>query len=356
MKNHSVRISAIATANPPLYVTQEEAYTYYNSMFDLSDNEMALYRKLLLDSAIDGRYVGMDTPAEIKETDPDELNRRFLKHGRKTGAKAVNLALKQSGLKPEDIGGIVVNSCTGYLCPGLSSYIFEDIGFPSNVQFVDLMGIGCGGALPNLSVAAGMLAGKLRKPVISLSVEICTATLFMGNDPGLIVSNSIFGDGASAAILVSDTEEVNESQGVALVDYESGLFPRYRSDLQYRMEDHRLRNVLSTRVPTIGAKTILEVATRLLDRNKLTKDQIKYWAVHSGGTAVLEGIGHAFGLKNNELCYSYEVFKKYGNMSSPSVMFVLQNILEHGKPEKGQYGLLLAFGAGFSAFAILLRF
>ncbi|MCK5686685.1 type III polyketide synthase [bacterium] len=356
MRNHHVKLNSLATANPSWYVPQKEAYEHYNTMFKLADEERDLYKRLLLDSSIDGRYIGMDNIEQVTETNPDELNKRYLKYGRQICEKAIRLALDKAKLKPDEVGGLVVNSCTGYLCPGLSSYILEDVGLPTDIQYMDLMGMGCGGAIPNLFAASGIVASNPEKPVLSVAFEICTSTIFMGEDPGLIVSNCIFGDGASAAVLVSDNKTDKNPEDITLLDYESGLFPRYRKDLQYRTEDHRLRNVLGTRVPVIGAKTIKEVANRLLKRNGLVKEQIRSWAVHPGGTSVLDGVSRALKLQQDELRHSYQVFKQYGNMSSPSVMFVLKQILEHDRPNPGEYGLLLAFGAGFSAFAILVRF
>jgi alkylresorcinol/alkylpyrone synthase len=249
-----------------------------------------------------------------------------------------------------------VNSCTGYLCPGLTSYIAEDVGLSSHIMVCDLMGMGCGGALPNLEVATGMLLRRPEKPVLSVAVEICTATLFMGEDPGLVVSNAIFGDGAAAAVLDMSAPRAQAPPGMQIVDFQSGLFPEHRAHLHYRTENHRLRNVLGPRVPLIGAKTARSVAERLLERHGLEFDDIAHWAVHPGGTAVLDSVERILKLAPEKLRHSRAVFAEYGNMSSPSVMFVLKRILEHEQPADGELGLMIAFGAGFSAFAALVRF
>jgi len=225
MPSISVTLRALATANPPLYVTQEEAFAHYDRLFELTEAERDLYRRLLVNSPIRGRYIGMDSPEDAVETDQDRLVERHLKYGRATAAAAIRGALRQAGLAPDDIGGIAVNSCTGYLCPGLTSYIAEDVGLPTQIMLYDLVGMGCGGALPNLEVATGMLLRRPDRPVLSVSVEICTATLFMGEDPGLVVSNSIFGDGAAAAILIASDDSVGARPRMRIVDFQSGLFP-----------------------------------------------------------------------------------------------------------------------------------
>ena len=120
--------------------------------------------------------------------------------------------------------------------------------------------------------------------------------------------------------------------------------------------DGRLRNVLSRRVPAIGSKIIATVAKRLLDRHDLGVDDIQWWAVHAGGTRVLENLEKNLSLPPSALQYSHEIFCSYGNMSSPTLMFVLDRILRCGKTQAGDKGLLLGFGAGFSGFGALVTF
>jgi predicted naringenin-chalcone synthase len=348
-------LQALATANPPFYTTQQEAYEFYASHFSLDPETDKLYRRLLLNGSIRGRYIGIDQQKDACETDPDRLHDRFLKFARATAATAARQALAEAHLSPEALGGLVVNTCTGYACPGLSSYVAEDLGLKTDILALDLAGMGCGGALPNLQSTAGLLAMNGNAPLLSIAVEICSATLFMGTDPGLIVSNSIFGDGAAAAILQAG-EPSKPKRLLRFLDFASGLYPKYRNQLYYRQEGGRLRNVLSFKVPVIGAKTGREVLHRLLARHTLEQKDIRWWAVHAGGTAVLDQVGRDLGLDAHALRFSLEVFHKYGNMSSPSVLFALREVLDHGCPQSGDLGILLSFGAGFSAFAALVEF
>ena len=348
-------LKGLGTANPPFYATQEEAYEFFSTQFDLTQDEQDLYCRILLDGKITGRYLGMDATTDALETDPDALLARFLKFGRPTAVAAARRALEDAGLKAEDIAGLVVNTCTGYLCPGLSSFIAQDLGLSTEIRYQDLMGMGCGAAIPNLEAAAGMLVRSGRGPVLSIAVEICSATIFPSHEPDLVVSNAIFGDGAAAAVLDLAPETCPAGRARVL-DFESGLFPQYRDNLCYWNEGGLLRNHLSKRVPIIGARCASEVASRLLERHSLSRDDIDFWAVHPGGTVVLAQIAKRFQLSDEDLRFSYHVFKNYGNMSSPSVLFVLREILDSARPQPGQKGLLLAFGAGFSAFAALLEF
>ncbi len=346
-------VQTIATANPPLYVTQEEAFEHYRTLFDLSRREESFYQRLLIDGPVRGRYIGMDSADQAAEQEQDQLIGRFEKYGRQTAAEAARKALKQSGYRAEDLGGLVVNTCTGYLCPGLSSYLAEDLLLPSNIDYLDLMGMGCGGALPNWQAATGLLLQKPEKPIMSLSVEICTATLFMGKQADLIISNAIFGDGAAASILHLNPTSPSQFQ---ILGFESLLDPQHREKLRYRSKNGRLRNTLSNKVPQLAADASLAVTQQLLKRFGLEKEEISFWAVHPGGTTVLEAVGESLELSHHDLRFSYEVFEQYGNMSSPSVLFALKRLIEEEQPAPGSKGIALGFGAGFSAFAALLAF
>ncbi len=348
-------LRGLGTATPSLYATQQEAYEFFSTHFTMKPAERDLYRRILLDGKIKGRYLGMDAKEDVLETDPDRLLARFLKFGRGTAVAAARRALAEAGVEPAEIKGLIVNTCTGYLCPGLSSYIAEDLGLNTSIRFLDLMGMGCGAAIPNLETAAGMLIRSGEGPVLSIAVEICSATIFPGSEPELVVSNSIFGDGGAAAVL--DLAREDRQDGLAkMADFAAGLFPRYREDLRYRTESGRLRNHLSRRTPVIGARTALDAASGLMDRRGLTRNDIAWWAVHPGGTAVLAQVAKKLELADDALNFSYHIFENYGNMSSPSVLFVLREIIDSGRTQPGQKGMLLAFGAGFSAFAALIEF
>ena len=343
-------VLSLATANPPLYVTQEEAFEYYDACFELEPDERDLYRRILLEGPIRGRYVGMDHLREILQNQQDELIKRFERFGRPMAADAGRAALLAADLDPKQVRTLVTNTCTGYLCPAMSSYLVEDLGLSDSVRVFDLMGMGCGGALPNWECAAGTVAAG--GPALSVAFEVCSATLFMGPERDLVISNCIFGDGAAGAVLDRDSSRCL----LSVLDFESGVYPNHREALRYRWQDGRLRNTLSTRVPLIGARLVREVTERLLERNKLHQGDVSQWAVHAGGTAVLDRVAEAFGFNDNELQASYEVFREYGNMSSPTVLFALRRILDRAGPQSGDLGVLLSFGAGFTAFAALVVF
>lgn len=340
-------IVAVGVATPDLYFTQAETHDFYVEHNMLPAGQAGLYSRLLLDGPIEGRCFALDEAEDIIDEDADDQNSRFTVQGRALAAAACRTALTRARCQAADIGGLVVNTCTGYLCPGLTSYLVEDLDLPNSVKVIDVMGMGCGGAVPNLEVGCGLLSRTSGRPVLCVAVEICTATHMIDDDPGLTVSNCIFADGA-AAVLLAETET---GPGVQLLDFATGIFPRHREALRYRQQGGKLRNMLSARVPVIGADCLTRVTQRLLKEQGLDVGDVAWWAVHAGGTSVLDEVGRRLGLEGDELGTSRRIFETYGNMSSPTVLFVLDELLQSGRARGA--GLLLGFGAGFSAFAAL---
>jgi alkylresorcinol/alkylpyrone synthase len=345
-------LKSLGLAVPEHYMSQKEAYDFFCSHYHLQPQEKNLYQKVLLDGAIKGRYIAvehfnLDTPLN-----QDGLIAQFTSNGRRLALDAAKNALASAACQKEQIKALIVNTCTGYLCPGLTSYLAQDLALPDSTPVYDLMGMGCGAAIPNLH-----LASKLADPdgiILSVAVEVCSATMFRSPDPGCVISNCIFGDGAAAACIAHPD---NASDGLLqIIDFESGIFPQYRDELRYVSDNGQLRNVLTLRVPVIGAKTAFTVTSRLLKRHNLSFDDIHSWAIHPGGTLVLEEIRKKFNLSRDAVSFSNSIFENYGNMSSPSVLFVLKSILDNQTRIPGKYCLALSFGAGFSAHAMLCRF
>lgn len=346
-------IKSLATANPPLKVTQQRVFELMSAHRKMQKREKQMYEKILLKGPIETRYFGIDYDEQIFDENQDRLIERFLKYGRTTAKEAAAKAIESAELDAKDIECLVVNTCTGYLCPGLSSYLVQDLGLDRGTRVIDMMGMGCGAAIPNLRCASQMMSEK-NKAALSVAVEICSATVFIEADEDLIVSNCIFGDGASAAVIARNG--ISQQKLVSILDFESLVLPHERDILKYRSCGGRLRNVLARNVPTLAAKCAKEIVNNLLKRNRLDKGQIAYWAVHPGGSKVLTAIQQKLDLPENSLDCSRQILREYGNMSSPSVMFVLERIMETARPQEKQKCILLSFGAGFTAFAALVEF
>jgi predicted naringenin-chalcone synthase len=287
-----------------------------------------------------------DDPSCLVDEDPDSRVERFKHWAVKLSSDAITRALESAGLAAKDVSVLVVNTCTGYVCPGISTYLIEELGLPRSVRAFDLVGSGCGGAVPNLQVAASQVNGD--GVVLSVSVEICSATFQMENDLSLLISNTLFGDGAAAAIVW------NRPEGFELVDSISLYVPEEREHIRYIHKKGRLYNQLSSVLPRLVRKAVSEVVAGLLESRSLRVDDIRHWALHNGGEKIIKEIKNGLGLSEAQLASTRAVLSGYGNMSSPTAWFVLRDILDRGV-EKGDWCVMLAFGAGLSAHACLLR-
>ena len=199
-----VRIVGLGTANPPLRMSQAESYEAYSRLLPLSEKAATMLRRVFVDNqSIGYRNFGMDVVEDILDNSQDELIARYQKYGLQVAVEAANRAMRDAGLQPEDIDSLVVNTCTGYLCPGLTSYVAETLPLRDDVRPFDLQGMGCGGALPNLETAYNFLQAHPDSNVLIIAVEICSATVYFDEAPDILISNAIFGDGAAAAVLTN---------------------------------------------------------------------------------------------------------------------------------------------------------
>lgn len=314
----------------------------------LSPRLRQVMESLFSHPSIARRSFAFDSPEELIDEPPDRRISRFTRWSVALSAQAVREALLRCGLDASDIRGLIVNTCTGYLCPGISTYLIEELALPRRIQTYDLVGSGCGGALPNLQLAEALLKGNPSGAVVSVAVEICSATFQMGEDLSLLVSNALFGDGAAAVVLW------NRPGGLALVDSATLYAPEHREHIRYIYKNGALYNQLSTRLPPLVGTAVASVVADLLGPRELSVADVRHWALHTGGEKIIATIKAELGLSEEQLRPTRRVLAEYGNMSSPTVWFVLKELMDRGI-EKGEWCLMLAFGAGLSAHGYLLR-
>ena len=349
-KTGRAHIASVAVATPPFTIDQAEVERHLLERYSetLSSRSRSLLHSLLTHPSIRKRSFAIEDPGSFLNEDPDSRIQRFTRYAVDLSAQAIQEALLRAGLSTGNVAGIVVNTCTGYICPGISTYLIETMGFDRQIKVYDLVGSGCGGAIPNLEVAGALVRGTGGKAVVSVSVEICSATFQMGDDLSLLVSNALFGDGAAAAVLWT------RSEGLELVASSSYYVPEDRDAIRYVHKNGQLHNQLSTKLPHLIKKAAARVIPDLLGPRSLGVEDIKHWALHSGGEKIITTIKAETGLSEDQLIPTRTILAEHGNMSSPTVLFVLNDILERGV-EQGDYCMMVAFGAGLSAHAFLLR-
>ena len=198
-------ITGLGTATPPQRYTQAQCWEAVQGAAAFSRLDLrarAILKKVLLgNNGIVSRHLALNSLAEAFELTPDALHARFSLHAPALATQAAERALANASVEPSEIDAILISTCTGYLCPGLTSYVSERLGLRESVLALDLVGQGCGAAMPNLRTAEALLQSGGYEQVLSICVEVCSAAFYLDNDPGVLISACLFGDAAGAAVL-----------------------------------------------------------------------------------------------------------------------------------------------------------
>lgn len=347
-------INGIGTAVPETRYSQAECWAALESserLQQLVPRSRAILRKVLLGrNGIETRHLALAPLTEAFQVSPDALQARFTRHAPQLATAAALQALRETELKAHDIDAVLISTCTGYLCPGLTSYVSESLGIRSDAQLLDLVGQGCGAAIPNLRTGEALIRAGARH-ALCVCVEVCSAAYYLDDDPGVLVSACLFGDGAAAAVV--SAEPMPNRRKVEWRIAETVCSPTERDLLRFESVGGMLRNILSVRVPDIAARHAAAVLNQALGRAGIARSEIAGWILHSGGRDVLNALNGVWGLSAEDTRWSSEVLRRFGNMSSPSCLFALRDALAGGHPA----GLwwLASFGAGFTSHGALLE-
>jgi alkylresorcinol/alkylpyrone synthase len=319
----------------------------------LNARSRAILKKVLCgDNGVDARHLALDPFMEIFDQTPDALQARFARHAPALAAEAARRALKDANCQADEIDAVLISTCTGYLCPGLTSYVSELLGLRENVFALDLVGQGCGAALPNLRTAESILAAGRAKKVLSVCVEVCSAAFYLDDDPGVLISACLFADGAGAAVLSNQPPPKNKRR-VEWKSAASRLVAAERDTLRFSHKNGMLRNILLPQVPQVAGEIAAKLFSDSLAAAKIKREQITGWILHTGGRDVISSLRENLKLSEDDVRHSSAVLREFGNISSPTVYFVLQAALEDSVPD----GLwwISAFGAGFSCHGAFLE-
>lgn len=350
-----MHLRGIGTATPAARYTKAECLDAFerSEWFARLDPRSHFIARTVLqrDNGIEARRLALGSLAEVFTIDPNTLARRFLAHAPVLAAQAAERALAAAGLAPGAIDAVVVSTCTGYLCPGLSGHVVERLGLRADVQAFDLVGQGCAAALPNLQLGHALLASQACEHVLSVCVEVSSAAMYLDDDPGVLISACLFGDGAGAAVLAR--EPAAAGRRIEWIDSTSLIDPTQREALMFEQRDGMLRNVLTRAVPGLAAEHAQRVLETVLGRAGLRPADIGAWIMHAGGRDVLLALERRFELDPQALRYSAAMLREYGNLSSAFVYFVLAAALADAAPDGWWW--LSSFGAGFACHGALLR-
>ncbi len=283
------------------------------------------------------------------EQSTEARNRAYMEHARLLGAEAVRRCLADARLAAAEVDEFIVVSCTGQDTPGLDLLLAADLGMRYDLRRASILAMGCYAALPGLLRAADAVRARPGTRALLLCLELCT--LHFQDDLSIdnLVSIALFADGAAAALLGEGAGSPRLLAHETFCDYQT------LDHMAFHLTDHGFQMRLSAEVPDVLREQAGLVVDRLLQPGGLERRDVRFWAIHPGGSRILDYLQPALGLEEQDLRFSREVLRRYGNMSSPTVLFVLEEIRRCGHPQPGDYGVLMAFGPGLTVEGCLVQ-
>jgi len=337
------RLLGIGTAVPPASIGPEEACRLLGYA---GPGPLRTFRN----AGVERRHVGFDPATFRPDESPDALHARFERVAMEIGALAVRRALAAADLHPSIPDLLVSSTCTGYLCPGLATRLAPVSGMRDDVERADLAGHGCSGAFPALQRGFDFVRARPGRTAVVLCVEVCSAAYYVDDDPETLVANALCADGAAAVVLGP-----GPAAGPEVVRFASALDSDNLGLVGFTRRGGRLRVRLDRSIPDLAGPLLAKAVGRLLSPEGMTVSDVSRWALHPGGRRVLEKAVPAAGLPPSAAAAAAEVYRTHGNMSSPTVLFVLEEILRSGPLRPRETVVMTALGPGFVAEAALLR-
>ena len=263
-------------------------------------------------------------------------------------AEAASAAIDKAGLTPREIDGVVTVSTTGIATPSLDARAGPKIGLRSDVRRVPVFGLGCAGGVNGLATAARMAAAEPGSNWLFVTVETCSISIRLdSDDPAAVVATALFGDGAAAAVVTSGEHSLARITGSA-----EKLFPDTLRIMGWDVEDPGLAVVFDRAIPPFIEQHLAQTIDEMCAKLGVAREDIDRLCCHPGGVKVIDAIETALDLNQGELNLEREVLRDFGNMSAPTVLFVLERLLEQGLPPRV---LMTAFGPGFTCAGLMLE-
>ncbi|HEX9881624.1 MAG TPA: 3-oxoacyl-[acyl-carrier-protein] synthase III C-terminal domain-containing protein [Hyphomicrobium sp.] len=349
-----VQIASVATAVPAHIVGQEQAAERAQKVFP----QFARLEALYTNTGIDRRYSVEPQEWYLQPRSWEERMASYQHHALELLEQAATQSVAEAGLALRDIDIIVTNTITGLSIPSLEARLMNRLGFRPDVERLPIFGLGCGGGVGGLARATRMAQARPGANVLFLTVDLCTLCLRV-NDPSLamFVSAALFGDGAAGVVLSTRAGEKHGKAGKAAGRARIGgqgdyFWSNTEHIMGWDIKNDGFGVVLSPELPTLMRERLGEALFPFLAREGLSLQDFDGFLLHPGGSKVLDTVEDSLGLSRDQIRYSWQVLKEYGNMSSATALFVLKAALADNA--RGRY-LLAAFGPGFSAYFIVLN-
>lgn len=345
--NETVKLLSLATAAPLHVITQEEAAETSARLFSGRLKDFAHLVPVFTNAGIRTRHAARPLSWFTEPHGWEDRMQAYQGEARSLFRRTVAAALDQAGLQGADVDCIVTVSSTGIATPSLDAQLASEIGFRTDVERLPVFGLGCAAGVSGFAIAARLAKARPSATVLFVSIELCTLAFRLDElTRANIIATALFGDGAAACILRAGPE------GLAAVESTGEhLFPDTLGIMGWKIDDTGFGIVLAQSLPPFAEKELGPAIDGILGRNGLSRADIDRFICHPGGARVLAALETALSIPSSALDHERAVLEEYGNMSSPTVLFVLERVLHEGLPERAA---MIAMGPGFSASCVTL--
>jgi len=339
---------SLATAVPPHAIAQQDAKARAREAFG---GKKALFDRLagVFDNAgIAKRHIVTPSDWYMGDHGWHDRNNLYLDASVQLFVEVATSAIEKAGLTPDQIDGVVTVSTTGIATPSLEARAGPRLGLRGDVRRVPVFGLGCAGGVNGLALAARLAAADPGSRWLFVTVETCSISIRLdSDDPAAIVATALFGDGAAAAVVTSGEHSLARISGSA-----EKLWPDTLRIMGWDVEDPGLAVVFDRAIPPFIEAELAAAVDEMLGQLGVERGSIDRFCCHPGGVKVIDAIETALELPQGELNLEREVLRDYGNMSAPTVLFVLERLIERGLPKRV---LMTAFGPGFTCAGLMLE-
>jgi len=349
----NMKIAGAASAFPRHYYPQAVLLAALREYWKDSLPNPRMLDQLHAHAGVDGRYLVLPLERYYDLTTFGKANAVFIEAAQELGEQAISCALARAKVDKSRIGALFFVSVTGIASPSVDARLVNRMNLSPNIKRVPIFGLGCVAGAAGLARAADYVRAFPDQVAVLLAVELCSLTLQKEDlTVANLVSSGLFGDGASAALVAGDQVD---AAGPCILATKSVFYPDTEDVMGWDISEKGFRIVLSREVPEVARKHLGQDVDALLAEHGYTRAEVGSWVLHTGGPKVLEATADALGLHNGELAASWECLRRMGNLSSASVLCVLEEVMLHRRPAPGTLGVLAAMGPGFCSEVVLLR-